>query len=56
MMIDILFNLNNIRIEISFKSFDELRKILSFYQRNNLYKINIPCKNSLKKDFLIRVD
>ncbi len=52
-MKDILFNLNNIRIEISFKTFDELRKILSFYQRNNLYKINIPCKNSLKKDFLL---
>ena len=52
-MKDILFNLNNIRIEISFKSFDELRKILSFYQKNNLYKINIPCKNCLKKDFLL---
>ena len=52
-MNDDLFNLNNIRIEISFKSFDELRKILSFYQRNNFYKINIPCKNSLKKDFLL---
>ena len=52
-MKDTLFNLNNIRIEISFKSFDELRQILSFYQRNNLYKINIPCKNSLKKDFLL---
>ena len=53
-MKDILFNLNNIRIEISFKSFDELRNILSFYQRNNLYKINVPCKNSLKKDFLLK--
>jgi len=52
-MNDILFNLNNLRIEISFKSFDELRKILSFYERNNLYKINIPCKNSLNKDFLL---
>ena len=48
-----LFNLDDIRIEISFKSFEELRGILSFYQRNNLYKINIPCKNSLKKDFLL---
>jgi len=52
-MKDILYNLNNIRIEISFKSFDELRNILSFCQRNNLYKINIPCKNGLKKDFLL---
>ncbi len=52
-MKDILFDLAEIRIEISFKSFDELRKTLSFYQRNKLYKINIPCKNSLKKDFLL---
>ena len=52
-MNDSLFELNNLRIEISFKSFDELRKILFFYQRNNLYKINIHCKNSLKKDFLL---
>ena len=52
-MKDIPFNVNKIRIEISFKSFNELRKILSFYQRNNLYKINIPCKNNLKKDFLL---
>ena len=52
-MKDIPFNVTKIRIEISFKSFNELRKILSFYQRNNLYKINIPCKNNLKKDFLL---
>ncbi|WP_269624610.1 hypothetical protein [Prochlorococcus marinus] len=53
-MTNTLFNLNNIRIEISFKSFDELRKTLYFYDRNNLNKINIPCKNSLKKDFLLK--
>ncbi len=52
-MKDYLFNLNDLRVEISFKSFDELRKILSFYHKNNLYKINIPCKNNLKKDFLL---
>ena len=52
-MKNILFDLTNIRIEISFKTFDELRKTLSFYQRNNLYKINVPCKNTLKKDFLL---
>ena len=52
-MTDILFDLSDVRLEISFKSFDELRRILSFYQRNNLHKINIPCKNSLKKDFLL---
>ena len=49
-----LFNLNNIRIETSFKSFDELRRLLTFYSSNNLYKINIPCKNSIKKDFLLQ--
>ncbi len=53
-MKDSLFDLNNIRFEISFKSSEELRRILSFYQRNNLYKINIPCKNNLKKDFLLQ--
>ncbi len=52
-MKDILFCLNNIRMEISFSSHDELRRILKFYQRNNLYKINIPNKNTLKKDFLL---
>ena len=52
-MQEILFNLNNIRLEISFKSYDELRRLLNFYERNNLYKINIPCKNGLKKDFLL---
>tara|TARA_B100000945_G_scaffold140792_1_gene112805 strand:- start:320 stop:1165 length:846 start_codon:yes stop_codon:yes gene_type:complete len=52
-MENILFNLNNIRFEISFKSYDELRTILVFFQKYNLNKINIPCKNSLKKDFLL---
>ena len=45
--------LNIIRMEISFNSFYELRQILSFYYENNIYKINIPCKNSLKKEFLL---
>ena len=45
--------LSDIRIEISFKSIDELRLILSFYQKYNFYKINIPSKISLKKDFLL---
>ena len=52
-MNNILFDKNNIRLEISFKSYSELRSILSFYQNNSFYKINIPCKNSLRKDFLI---
>ncbi len=47
------FQLTNLRIEVSFKSLQELRSILSFYQQNNIYKINIPCKGDLKKDFLL---
>ena len=52
-MDNILFDLNNIRFEVSFKTFDELRSILSFCLENNLYRVNIPCKNNLKKDFLL---
>ena len=48
-----IVDINNIRIEISFNSSNELRSILSFCQLHNLYKINIPCKNNLKKDFLL---
>ena len=53
-MKDSLFGLNELRLELSFKSFDELRLLLSFYQENNFYKLNIPCKNHLKKEFLLR--
>ena len=48
-----IFDINNIRVEISFNSSNQLRSILSFCQMHNLYKINIPCKNNLKKDFLL---
>tara|TARA_B100000965_G_scaffold401181_1_gene424487 strand:+ start:116 stop:961 length:846 start_codon:yes stop_codon:yes gene_type:complete len=48
-----IFDINNIRIEISFNSSNELRSTLSFCQLHNLHKINIPCKNNLKKDFLL---
>lgn len=48
-----IFDIQKIRMEISFKSFDELRSILSFYQENGLNKINIPCKNNLRRDFLL---
>ena len=48
-----IFDLTNIRMEIFFKSYEKLRLILSFYEKNNIHKINIPCKNDLKKDFLI---
>ena len=49
----IAFNKSIIRLEISFKSYEELRSILSFYDDNNISKINIPCKNSLRNDFLL---
>tara|TARA_B100000945_G_scaffold230856_1_gene187263 strand:- start:90 stop:935 length:846 start_codon:yes stop_codon:yes gene_type:complete len=52
-MNDIIFDLKNIRMEISFNSLAELRLILSFYQKNNINKINIPCKKNLKRDFLL---
>ena len=52
-MNNILFDKNNIRLEISFKSYSELLSILSFYQKNKIYKINIPCKQCLRKDFLL---
>ena len=45
--------MNNIRFEISFKSYEQLRSILNFYMNNNIYKINIPCKNTLNRDFLL---
>ena len=50
---EIIFDLKNIRMEISFKSYEELRLILSFFHKRNINKINIPCKNNLKKDFLL---
>ena len=53
-MISNFFDLNHIRIEISFYSIDDLRSKLLFYQNNKIYKLNIPCKNNLKKDFLLR--
>jgi len=52
-MKDIKVDLINIRMEISFKTISELRSILSFYQEKNLNKINIPCKQSIKKTFLL---
>jgi hypothetical protein len=52
-MKNISFDINNIRLEISFKTYDELRSILSFCKENNLSRINIPCKNTLKKEFLL---
>ena len=46
---------NNYRVEISFKDFDQLKKRLEFCLHKKIYKINIPCKGNIKKDFLIEV-
>ena len=46
---------NNYRVEISFKDFDQLKKKLDFCLNKKIYKINIPCKGNIKKDFLIEV-
>ena len=46
---------NNCRVEISFKDFDQLKKKLDFCVNKKIYKINIPCKGNIKKDFLEEV-
>ena len=46
---------NNYRVEISFKDFDQLKKRLDFCVNKKIYKINIPCKGNIKKDFLLEV-
>ena len=52
-MSNILYGINNLRYEISFKSFDQLRVILSFYRSRNINKVNIACKKHINKDFLL---
>ncbi len=47
--------IKNLRVEISFKDFDQLKKKLDFCLNNKLYKLNIPCKGNIKKDFLLEV-
>ena len=46
---------NNLRVEISFKDFDQLKKKLDFCLKKGIFKINIPCKGNIKKDFLLEV-
>ena len=48
-----IFTFREIRMEVSFNSLDDLRLILSFYQKNYIDKVNIPCKSHLNKDFLL---
>ena len=46
---------NQFRVEISFKDLDQLKKKIDFLLNKNIYKINIPCKGLIKKDFLLEV-
>ena len=41
------------RFELFFKDLKDLRKVLDFYQKNNLCKVNIPCKAKLKRKLLL---
>ena len=43
---------NNLRFEISFKDIGQLEKKLNFCIFNNINKINVPCKGTIKKQFL----
>ncbi len=45
--------INNLRFELSFKDISQLEKKLNFCISNKINKINIPCKGSIKKEFLI---
>ena len=44
-----------LRVEISFKDLEQLKKKIDFLIDKNIYKINIPCKGLIKKDFLLKV-
>lgn len=40
------------RFELFFKDLKGLRKVLDFYEKNTLYKVNIPCKAKLRRKLL----
>ena len=45
---------NNLRFELSFKNLSQLEKKLDFCKSNRINKINIPCKGTIKKEFLYK--
>ena len=47
--------IKNFRFELSFKNISQLDNQLNFFLSNNIKKINIPCKGSIKKAFLNEV-
>ena len=42
-----------LRVEISFKDLKQLKNKIDFLLNRDIYKINIPCKGLIKKDFLL---
>ena len=42
-----------LRVEISFKDLKQLKSKIDFLLNRDIYKINIPCKGLIKKDFLL---
>ena len=40
-----------LRVEISFKDLNQLKNKIDFLLNRDIYKINIPCKGLIKKDF-----
>ena len=44
--------INNLRFELSFKNFAQLENKIKFCELNKLNNINIPCKGTIKKEFL----
>tara|TARA_Y100001968_G_scaffold333921_1_gene401134 strand:+ start:13467 stop:14273 length:807 start_codon:yes stop_codon:yes gene_type:complete len=45
----------NFRTEISFKNIEQMNKKIQFCNNNKIFKINIPCKGDIKKDFLLEI-
>ena len=43
---------DKMRFELFFKDLKGLRKVLDFYEKNTLYKVNIPCKAKLRRKLL----
>ena len=46
---------SNFRLEISFKTIEELKKKIEFCIDNDILNLNIPCKGNIKKAFLLDV-
>ena len=47
--------MNQLRLELSFKNLEELKRKIEFCLNNEINKINIPCKGVIKKEFLLDI-